>query len=207
MFIEKIRESFEPSRPILIEDIIKLFPNFSRAYIFRLIKKSEANGELVKFSRGVYCIPKKTYFGQATLTSKMVANKKYVTDGNQVYGVYSGLSLLNQFSISTQIPNVIEIVTNNEATRKRVVDIDGMKYIIRKSRFDINKDNFNYYLLLQLFLELGLDPKLDDYSKKQIQSFVSDNNIELDKLIKYAMIFPAQVIKNLIGSEVFNGTI
>ena len=207
MFIKRIKENFKIGEPIFAEDIISLFPEFTRAYIFRLIKKTEENGELIKFSRGVYYIPKKTFFGYNNITSSMVAKNKYITDGDSIYGIYSGLSLLNSFTTSTQIPNVIEIVTNNEATRKRVVEIDGMKFIIRKSRFEITKDNYNYYSLLQLFLELGINPNLDDFSKQRIKEFIKENDINQKELIRLSMSFPAQTLKNLIGSEVINGTI
>lgn len=207
MFIEKIKRNFKIGEPIFIEDILSLFPEFTRAYVFRLIKKAEEDEELVKFSRGVYCIPKKTFFGFSTLTSSMVANSKYITNGDSIYGVYSGLTLLNQFSVSSQIPNVIEIVTNNEATRKRMININGMKFIIRKSRFEITKDNYNYYSLLQLFLELGINPNLDEFAKQSIKDYMIKNNINQNELIRLAMKFPAQAVKNLIGSKVIDGTI
>ena len=207
MLIEKLKTEYKTGEPILIEDILLLLRNFTRAYVFRLIKKAEESGELIKFTRGVYCLPKKTIFGYGTLTSSIVANTKYITNGASIYGVYSGLSLLNQFTISTQVPNVIEIVTNKEATRKRVVDIDGMKFVIRKSRFEITKDNCDYYSLLQLFLELGVNPDLDDFSKERIKEFIVKKNIDKKELIRLAMKFPAQTLKNLIGSEVINGTI
>lgn len=207
MFIEKIKRNFKIGEPIFIEDILSLFPEFTRAYVFRLIKKAEEDEELVKFSRGVYCIPKKTFFGFSTLTSSMVANNKYITNGDSIYGVYSGLTLLNQFSVSSQIPNVIEIVTNNEATRKRMININGMKFIIRKSRFEITKDNYNYYSLLQLFLELGINPNLDEFAKQSIKDYMIKNNINQNELIRLAMKFPAQAVKNLIGSKVIDGTI
>lgn len=207
MFIEKIKRNFKIGEPIFIEDILSLFPEFTRAYVFRLIKKAEEDEELIKFSRGVYCIPKKTFFGFSTLTSSMVANSKYITNGDSIYGVYSGLTLLNQFSVSSQIPNVIEIVTNNEATRKRMININGMKFIIRKSRFEITKDNYNYYSLLQLFLELGINPNLDEFAKQSIKDYMIKNNINQNELIRLAMKFPAQAVKNLIGSKVIDGTI
>lgn len=207
MFIERLKKKYRPGKPIFTEDILLLFPEFTKAYIFRLLKKAESNGELIRFSRGVYCIPKKSFFGYSTISSGMVANDKYIGDGNNVIGLYSGLSLLNQFAISTQVPNVIEIVTNNETTRKRLVEINGMKFIIRKSRFEITKDNYNYYTILQLFLELGINPSLDDFSKQRIKEYISSNNMDQNRLIKYAMFFPAQAIKNLLGSEVLNGTL
>ena len=207
MFIQKIKDNYKIDEPIFIENILALFPEFTRAYVFRLIKQAETNGELIKFSRGVYYIPKKTFFGYSTLTSSMVANKKYITDGKSVYGIYSGLTLLNQFSVSTQIPNVIEIVTNNEATRKRIVNIDGMRFVIRKSRFEITKDNYNYYSLLQFFLELGINPILDEFAKQKIKEYIKDKGIKQEELIRLAMKFPAQTLKNLIGSGVLNETI
>ena len=207
MFIKRIEEAFKPGKPIYTEDILLLYPEFTKAYVFRLLKKAEKNGELVRFSRGVYCIPKKTFFGYSTLSSGMVANDRYIRNNETVYGLYSGLTLLNQFAISTQVPNVVEIVTNNETTRKRTVIIDGMKFIIRKSRFEITKDNYFYYTVLQLFLELGINPSLNDFSKKKIKEYLVSNNIDQNRLIKYAMFFPAQVVKNLLGSEVLNGTL
>ena len=207
MFIEKIEKAFKPGRPIFTADILSLYPEFTKAYVFRLLKISENKGEIVKFSRGVYCIPKKSFFGYSTLSSGIVANDKYIGNNEVVYGLYAGLTLLNQFAISTQVPNVVEIVTNNETTRKRTVIIDGMKFIIRKSRFEITKDNFAYYTILQLFLELGINPSLNNFSKNKIKEYLASNNIDRNRLIKYAMFFPAQVAKNLLGSEVLNGTL
>lgn len=207
MFIKRIEKAFKPGKPIYTKDILLLYPEFTKAYVFRLLKKAEKNGELVRFSRGVYCIPKKTFFGYSTLSSGMVANDRYIRNNETVCGLYSGLTLLNQFAISTQVPNVVEIVTNNETTRKRTVTIDGVKFIIRKSRFEITKDNYFYYTILQLFLELGINPSLSDFSKKKIKEYLVSNNIDQNRLIKYAMFFPAQVVKNLLGSEVLSGTL
>lgn len=202
MFIQRIKEKYESGKPIFTEDILSLFPEFTRAYIFRLLKEAEDKGEIIRFSRGVYCLPKKSIFGNSTLTSSMVANNKYVSNDSDVYGVYSGLSLLNQFAITTQVPNVLEIVTNNEATRKRTVDIDGMKFVIRKSRFEITKDNYNYYTILQLFLELGVSFKLNDFAKQRIKEYMKKENINKNELLKFAIKFPAQALKNLVESGV-----
>ena len=206
-FVSKIEKEYKPGEPIFTNDILLLFKEFTKAYVFRLLKKAEIEGELIKYSRGVYCIPKKTFFGFSTLSSGVIANDKYIGNGDLVRGLYSGLTLLNQFAISTQVPNIPEIVTNNETTRKRTVTIDGMKFIVRKSRFEITKENYAYYTILQLFLELGVNPSLNDFSKKKIKEYIVANNINQNKLIKYSMFFPAKVAKNLLVSGVLNETI
>lgn len=205
MFIEKIRKSFKVGEAIFAKEILQLFPEFTKAYVYRLLKESIDNEQLIKFSRGIYCIPKKTSFGDSSLSSNAVASQKYISDGNMVYGLYSGLTLLNNFAISAQVPNVIEIVTNNEATRKRTIEINGVKFILRKSRFPITKDNYNYYTVLQIFQELGTNTKINSFSKKQIRDYIKKNSLEEKELIRLAMRFPAQTLKNLIVSEVING--
>lgn len=205
MFIEKIRKSFKVGETIFAKEILQLFPEFTKTYVYRLLKESIDNEQLIKFSRGIYCIPKKTSFGYSSLSSNAVASQKYISDGNMVYGLYSGLTLLNNFAISAQVPNVIEIVTNNEATRKRTIEINGVKFILRKSRFPITKDNYNYYTVLQIFQELGTNTKINSFSKQQIKDYIKKNSLEEKELIRLAMRFPAQTLKNLIVSEVING--
>lgn len=204
MFVEEIKGKFNVGEPIFAKDILSLFPKFTKAYVFRLIRDAEKSGDLIRFSRGVYFIPKETFFGMSTLTSSDVADSKYISNGEDVYGIYSGLSLLNRFSISSQVPNVIEIITNNEATRKRIVNIDGMRFVLRKSRFEITKNNYGYYEVLQLFLELGFNPKFNDFSRMKIREHINENKLDKGELLKLAMKFPAQSLKNLISSGVLD---
>ncbi|MBQ7244259.1 MAG: hypothetical protein IJS52_08695 [Bacilli bacterium] len=207
MFIERIRKTYKSGQSIFTKEILSLFPEYTRAYVFRLLKKSLCKGELFRVSHGAYCIPKKTFFGYSGISSGQVASEKYIRNEEEVFGIYSGLSLLNQFGISTQVPNVIEIVTNKETNRKRTVTIGGMKYIIRKSRFEITKENSFYYTVLQLFSELRSSDEIDDFSKRKIEEYFSENGINQRCLFQYSKSFPARTIKNLVESEVLNGTI
>lgn len=207
MFIETIRKEHAPNTPIFTKDILSLFPKYTKAYTFRLLKQAINEGKLIYYSRGVYCLPKKNLFGNSSLTPSTVANSKYISDGKSVFGVYSGLALLNYFSLSSQVPNVLEIVTNNEATRKRTIEIDGMKFIVRKSRFEITNNNYKYYTILQLFLDAGVNAKFSNFSKQQISEYIEKENINKNVLVKYAMMFPAQALKNLVASEVLYGSL
>ena len=204
MLVTRLRNIYSEGEPIFSKDILSLFKEFTRAYVFRLIKNAVLSNKLCLFDRGVYYLPKKTILGNSSITSSIVAKEKYISDSKDVYGIYSGLTLLNQFAITSQVPNVVEIVTNKETTRKRVVKIDGMKFILRKSRFDISKKNYQYYVLLQLFNDIGNNPSLSKTSLKLIKEYIKDNNINRKKLVRYVMAFPAQVLKNLIGSGVID---
>lgn len=204
MFIEKLREKFNNNEPIFTNEILELFDEFTRAYVFRLINKSKDVGELVQFDNGVYYIPQKTILGLSTITADDVINKKYVQNGNDIYGVYSGLKLQNIFSVTTQMPNTVEIVTNNETMRCRKIEIDGRRFILRKSRCLISRANANAYTVLQLFNDMGTQIKLDSWMKDKVIRFIKKNNVSARELMNLATVFPAQTTKNLIVNGVLN---
>ena len=186
--------------------MLELFSKYSRPYVFRIINELEKSGELVRYTKGVYFIPKKTFFGLSTITADSVVEKRYLKELNNVYGIYSGLKLLNLFSITTQVPNIVEIVTNNETMRCREIEVNGRKFILRKSRFEIDKNNADMYMLLQVFNDLDAKTKLDDFAQRRLTSFIKEKRINQLQLLNLAMKFPAKTMKNLIGSGVLNQT-
>jgi hypothetical protein len=118
--------------------------------------------------------------------------------------VYSGLKLQNDFVLTTQMANTIEIVTNNETMRCRTIDIDGRKFILRKSRCQINKDNIAAYTILQLFTDIDNSQKFDDIAVKRIKSYAKNNKVSAKEIIDLANFFPAKTTKNLLCSGVLN---
>lgn len=204
MFIERLKEKFNIDEPIFTNEILELFDEFTSAYVFRLINKAKSAGEIEQFDNGVYYIPQKTVLGLSTITADDVINKKYLRNGNEIYGVYSGLKLQNIFSVTTQMPNMVEIVTNNETMRKRQVEIDGRTFILRKSRCSITRLNANAYTVLQLFNDMGRQIQLDNSAKNRVVSFIKNNKVSAKELMSLATVFPAQTTKSLIVNGVLN---
>ena len=205
MFIDKLQAKYEPNEPIFINEILDEFSEYSRGYVFKLIKKAEEKEELVNFSTGVYFIPTKTILGLSTITTEDVVEKKYISSKNETFGIYSGLQLQNMFNLTTQMPNTIEVVTNNESMRKREIEINGRRVILRKSKVNITKDNVNEYMLLQLMTEIGSN--INEISRERIKNFINRSNIEYKIIIKLASHFPSKAIKNLIISGVLDNHI
>lgn len=204
MFIGRLKQKFNVDEPIFTNEILELFSEFTRAYVFRLINKEKEIGELVQFDKGVYYLPQMTIFGLSTITADDVIKKKYLQNGKEVYGVYSGLKLQNIFSVITQMPNTVEIVTNNETMRCRQIELDGRRFVLRRSRCPISKANANAYTILQLFTDLGTHIQLDRWAKERVVSYIRKNNISIQELVKLASVFPAQTTKNLIINGVLN---
>ena len=202
MLVERLKKNFNTNEPIFTNEILEMFSEYSRAYIFRLIKKAEKKGEIINFDTGVYFIPTKSIIGSSTITVEDVVNKKYVGYKDDVYGVYSGLNLQNMFSLTTQMPNTIEIVSNRESMRCRRIMIDGRTIILRKSRCKIDRSNAHTYTILQLLSEMGMTTAMDDRAKESIIRYMRENRVSNDDLISLARFFPAQTIKNLMYSGV-----
>ncbi len=204
MLVEQLKENFNTNEPIFSKEILKMFSNYSRAYIFRLINKAEKNGEIINYDTGVYYIPTNSIIGISTITIEDVVNKKYIGYKDNFYGTYSGLSLKNMFSLTTQMSNTIEIVTNNESTRCRKITIDGRTIILRKSRCKIDCKNVYAYTILQLISEMKNVTNIDDRGKKTIIKYMKENKVNVDDLFSLAKFFPAKTIKNLMYSGVLN---
>ena len=204
MISNELQCRFGYNTPITSEEIVSIFGKYTRAYVFRMIKRALDSGELMLFSRGVYYIPRNTVFGQTKITTEQVAEKKYIKENGEFFGVYAGLKNLNQFGVTEQIPNTIEIVTNKEATRKRKITINGKEFILRKSRCIITSDNYHEYNLLQLFSDMDEKDKIDDFVREKINKYINNNRVDKEKLLCMAVYFPKKCLNNLIRSGVLN---
>lgn len=204
MLVERLKKKFNTNEPIFTNEILEMFSEYSRAYVFRLINKAEKDGKIINFDTGVYFIPSNSIFGPSTITIEDVIKKKYISYKNDVYGVYSGMNLQNIFSVTTQMPNTIEIVSNKESMRCRKIMIDGRTIILRKSRCKIDRTNAQAYTILQLLSEMGKKCDIDDRTKDAIIKYMHKNNVNNTDLISLAKVFPAQTTKNLMYSGVLN---
>ena len=204
MLVERLKEKFTINEPIFTNEILEMFSEYSRAYVFRLIDKAEKNGELINFDSGIYFLPKKNVIGISTITVEDVVDKKYVCYKDEVYGVYSGLNLQNMFSVTTQMPNTIEIVSNNVSMRCRKITIDGRTIILRKSRCKIDSSNAKAYTILQLLTDMGHIVEIDDRTRESIAKYMEKNKVNIAELVSLAKVFPAQTTKKLMYSGLLN---
>ena len=204
MFIKILKNKIGDGKPILISEIFSIFSDYSKAQIYRFIKDALYNKELVKYTAGVYYIPKAGTLGLKSITADEVAEKKYLGDDNSKYGVYGGIAVLNQFQMTTQLPANMVIITNNESSRCRQVMINNRMFILKHSRFEINNSNASTYQLLQLFNEIKKDDDINSFTKELVVAYIKNNNIKIDDMLKLSLSFPLQTLKNIIRSGIIN---
>ena len=194
--IEYLTKTFGYNEPILLEEIS--FNGFSKPWINKQLAKYIETGELIRFDKGVYYVPKKTILGPSKLNPQKVIERKYIKNKD---GYYSGASFLNQLGLSTQVPNVIEIYTNNESAKVREINVGSIKVLLRKARTTINSSN----VAVQSFLELmnSVSPSFFNNERKQITArYIKDAGITRNDIAKYASAFPDKAMRTLVESQV-----
>lgn len=199
--IKNLRAKYGDNEPIFLEEIKLELANYTKARIFQLLSVAIESKEIAKFDGGVYYFPTQSVLGMSKLNPRKVIEKKYIKNKESIYGFYSGLSLLNTFGLTNQIPNVIEIVTNNESTRLREVNIGNQKIILKKSRTQITKNNYYELMILELFNIIDVD-KLRKENMKEIVEYMNNKSLSPGDVLRYAKYVPAKAVKNFISSEV-----
>ncbi len=195
-----LKNQYGENEPIFFEDIANVCSGYTRGRVYQLIDAAMNSGLLAKAGYDCYYVPTTTPFGKSLLNPRKIIEKKYISNNGKVYGFYTGISLLNSFGITTQMPNVIEVFTNNEATKSRRVTINNQTIIVKRARTTINNSNYKEMMLLELF-NLADACSIDIQSAQKIVDYIKKNNISIQGIMKYAEFVPARAIKNFMSSE------
>lgn len=203
-FYDYLLNLYGYNEPILYNEIN--YKNYSRPWLQKELISLCEQGRLMRFEKGIYYIPSVTMLGVSRMDAKKVIKKKYIDNGKDIIGYYSGVTFLNMLGLSTQVPNVAEIYTNNENSRIRKTPVGSQKVILRKSRKKVSRDN----VAVLSFLELMnfTDAKFYDNEKIEIvKQYIENNGITQEDILEYAPSFPDKAMRTLVESGViFNVT-
>ena len=191
--VEEYIDRLKENEPIFIEDISDYICEIDKKNDIIKIKKNvnvimnRLNNEkkIKTFYKGIYYKPQKNIFGEMPLDKDKVIRKKYLEDkkGN-IKGYISGAKLFNKLGLTTQVPNITEIVTN-EATGINKYNNKKLNIIIKAPKVKLNNQN---YLYLQLIEIIANKEKINIESKNYyeiIMKFIKENNLDFEKIIKY----------------------
>lgn len=166
------------------EDIdIRQINNHINVIIYRLLKEKKLKTKY----RGVYFKPTKTLFGETTISNKDLIEKKFLKDKDgKVNGYIVGAKLYNMIGLTTQVPNVTDIVTNECKYHK--IFYDNLRVNILKPKMTIDDENYLYLQLLDVIENKdSINIEVDNFDEI-IFKIIDNNNLEFEKIIKYARI-------------------
>lgn len=158
MLKEYLERTYGYNEPIFISDIQleNMNDNSLRQYFKRMVK----SGDLVRFDTGIYYLPKSSRLLSKTYMDPLkVIIRKYIKNDTSTFGYFTGASFANQIGLTTQMPAVMEIVTNKESTKGRMVTIGGQSIRLKRPAITVTQENAD---LLQVIDAIG---QMDRYTE------------------------------------------
>ena len=195
MLYDYIQEHYKEAEPIFFSDLEK--KDITKSALNQQLKKLCLKGVLMKYDTGVYYIPKKTVFN-CTIgpNADMVARYRFISKGDNIDGFYGGNSFANQIGITTQVPRVVEIVSNNTNSSNREITIGNRRFYVRRPPVQITKENV--YVLQMLELLKNLDAYLDgsyEDAKKKFTEYIFAHDITRKDVDCYIRKYPIATFK------------
>lgn len=159
------------------------------------LARLEKGGVLSRIAHGVYAKRIRTPFGDYVPGKDRIFGRWLVLDGDLVIGYETGLSLMNQIGLVSQMPNKRCIATNNyRLTIPKDVDIE-----VQKPRIPVTKDNFKYLQILDAINGLDRAPVDATEPEAIIREKAQSASLQPDRLILYArMLYPTETLKKTI---------
>jgi len=203
-FVDILRKRFGEDEPIMIGEIIAIFPDVSQMTVYNWLREAQNAETIKKFQAGIYYIPTTECvlgLGELPLSPDKVIMKKYLRTDDSVYGYFSGLNLENEVGVSPQMPFTLEITTNKASRRVREIAPFGgwRKITLRTPRTEVTKDNVDALRLLDLITRVptNLLNKLEFDSLKELAA-----SVDKDTMMDCVTYYPAKTSKRLLENEV-----
>ena len=205
MLYEYLKENYKENEPIFISELQykNLNMNAIRQQILNLTNKNL----LIRYDTGIYFIPGNSIFKNSkTLNKNKIIEKKYILTNDEIVGYFSGLNFANRIGITTQVPNLYEVVSNKATCDYRELKIYSTKIILRKPRTLVTKENYLELQFLDMIKEIDNISILDkDENKKIVLNYMNTAKISFAKLQKLLEFYPDKIYKNLYQVGVLNG--
>ena len=203
MLLDYLQENYNNNEPIFVSDI---HLPVSDTNLRQMLKVLCDKGTIHRFDTGIYYLAGISRLkGGTSLSPGEVVRYKYISRNNKTEGYYSGYTFANQLGISSQVPVVIELVSNEASAKVREVSIKNQRIILRKPRTEINDSNCKVLQLLDLMKDFEQYSDDDNTAAPEIiRTYVRDIKIKRSDVDKYISLFPMKVYKNIYETRLYD---
>lgn len=188
-------DSIENGKIFIYDDI----PDDNKMGIAIELSRLYKKGIIKKVSKGKYYKPKITPFGEIGPSSEEKI-KSFINTSENDY--ISGISNLNRLGLTTQVPNVITIASN-QSSRKVKLQNATIKFVPKRNRS--SKENIKLLQLLDALNSLKKIPNTSiDEAFRMIKIMIEKlEKKEQQSLAKLALNYPPRT-KALVGAILKN---
>ena len=193
-----LMENYGYNEPIFLNDLV--IEGLSDNAVRQSVKRLVASGFLERYDNGIYYIPKRGgLLGKSYLDPSMVIMRKYVQNKSEIYGYVTGISFANQLGLTAQMPAVIEVVTNREATNGRMITVGSQRVRIKKPAITVSDSNAE---LLQLLDTIGQAEKYTELTIEEtietLISYMRKKRFTKEQLSEVSSVLTGATAKKLI---------
>lgn len=186
-------DQYPEDEPIFIEEIkeyvIQKCEKEEREKVLKninvILNRLKKEGIIKAEYKGVYYKPIITMFGEMGLDQTKLIQLKYLNDreGN-IKGYIVGAKLFNMIGLTTLVPNVTDIVTNECKYHKQYDE--KLRTYITKPKIKITNENYRYLQFIDI-----LENKDNIYIEAEnadeiLYKIIKESNLDFEKIIKYA---------------------
>lgn len=200
---EYLQENYELNEPIFLTDL--QIEGKSKENIRQQMKKLTDVGEVKRFDKGIYFLPKKTIFKSgSTLSPDKVLEYKYLKDKEgKRCGYISGPVFANQMGLTTQVP-MMYVVASNKATRAdRETSLAWTRVIVRKPKVQVTESNYKVLQFLDLLKDVDVYSEITGEAlQKRLYKYMLDTGIRLSDMEPYFPYYPDKLYRNLVETKV-----
>jgi hypothetical protein len=205
-FKHRMLERFGQGEPIILKGIDAEKFGMTKASLRKAFDRLENEGEINRFSNGVYYFPQysKLLKKSLPLLPEKVIENKYVKNDEEILGFISGLGLLNNLGLTTQVPKVQTIVTENVSKNMRVTEGDFQEVNLVKAKVDINKDNYRYLQLFEIldqYFQYIEPSEADAIQNLSIYLNESRKTVKRSDLIQWLYHYPSRVVAKFLDKR------
>lgn len=206
MLKDYLIETYGCNEPIFISEV--RVPGMNENALRQYFKRLVTSGDLMRFDTGIYYVPSPArVLKQSCLDPMKVVCRKYISsaDQNQIYGYFSGAVFANQLGLTSQMPSVLDIVTEKESTKGRTVTVGSQRLRLKRPSVRITKENAGLQQFLSAVSQAEIYSELSEeetaevlrryagkerYTKALLTSiFSSVTGPTAKKLIKWGIIY------------------
>jgi len=202
MLYQFLLDNYEKSEPIFLSEI----NGYSKDYVRQEMKRLTDEGKIERLYNGVYYIPYTSILGtEGKVSIKKFIEKRYLSNDDNVYGYYTGITLANMLGFTTQNPACYEICSNAATTKQRKLNVDGVNMIVYKPLINVTKDNYKELQFLDLMMNIDKYSELNSRELiKKLNDYVNDYQINFSIVKKYLSFYPDKVYRNIYNGGLMN---
>ena len=187
-------EQYPEDEPIFIEDIKKYIiqkceNDNNQENILKninvILNRLKNKGIIKAEYKGVYYKPIISMFGAVPLNTNKLRKLKYLEDkdGN-IKGYIVGAKLFNKLGLTTLVPNVTDIVTNECKYHKQYDE--KLRTYITKPKIEITNENYRYLQFIDILDNKDNIPIDAPNADEILYRIIEECKLDFEKIIKYA---------------------